>query len=194
MEKGYKRLITFETKDEGYEWFGNTPPHESLSAYGLMEFTDMAENSNIVDTAMLKRLKKWLISKKDNKGSFKIQDRQLDTFGGAPQVTSDAYILWSLTSSGSIEGHDVEIKALKKEVDSGSHKDDPYVTGLLSLVLYNVGRKDEALVYAKKLTQYASMKDELYLVRGAKTSITSSRGNYLDIETSSVAILAWMNF
>ena len=38
MKKGYDRLITFETEDEGYEWFGSTPPHESLSAYGLMEF------------------------------------------------------------------------------------------------------------------------------------------------------------
>lgn len=42
MNKGYDRLVTFETKDEGYEWFGSTPPHEALSAYGLQEFTDMA--------------------------------------------------------------------------------------------------------------------------------------------------------
>lgn len=84
MNKGYKRLVTFETADEGYEWFGSTPPHEALSAYGLQEFTDMAINSQVVDPVMLDRLKTWLLNRRDGKGSFKLSDQALDSFGRAP--------------------------------------------------------------------------------------------------------------
>ena len=32
---GYKRLIGFETSTKGYEWFGESPGHEALTAYGI---------------------------------------------------------------------------------------------------------------------------------------------------------------
>ena len=41
--RGYKLLTGYETKQKGYEWFGQTPGHEALTAYGLMEFADMAK-------------------------------------------------------------------------------------------------------------------------------------------------------
>ena len=48
-------MITFETKKNGYEWFGETPAHEALTAYGLMQFYEMSKVSNVVDTTMMKR-------------------------------------------------------------------------------------------------------------------------------------------
>eukprot|EP00356_Strombidium_inclinatum_P015526 CAMPEP_0170494050 /NCGR_PEP_ID=MMETSP0208-20121228/14413_1 /TAXON_ID=197538 /ORGANISM="Strombidium inclinatum, Strain S3" /LENGTH=44 /DNA_ID= /DNA_START= /DNA_END= /DNA_ORIENTATION= len=36
LDRGYKKLATFETVEKGYEWFGKAPGHEALSAYGLM--------------------------------------------------------------------------------------------------------------------------------------------------------------
>ena len=56
IKKGYDKLVTFETKDDGYEWFGKSPPHEALSAYGYMEFVDMAAVTSFVDSAMIQRL------------------------------------------------------------------------------------------------------------------------------------------
>jgi uncharacterized protein YfaS (alpha-2-macroglobulin family) len=41
IDAGYKKLVSFETKENGYEWFGASPAHEALTAYGLMEFEDM---------------------------------------------------------------------------------------------------------------------------------------------------------
>lgn len=41
--KGYNHLLTFEAKSGGYEWFGESPGHEALSAYGLMQFFEMSE-------------------------------------------------------------------------------------------------------------------------------------------------------
>ena len=52
LARGYQRLTSFECPNtakndrEGYEWFGGTaPPHEALTAYGLLQFRDMARVS-----------------------------------------------------------------------------------------------------------------------------------------------------
>ena len=46
---GYLLLKTYETTTKGYEWFGQSPGHEALSAYGLNEFRDMQNVVNFVD-------------------------------------------------------------------------------------------------------------------------------------------------
>ena len=58
LDAGYKRLVSFETKERGYEWFGENPGHEALTAYGLLHFSDMAKVRDI-DQAMLER---WSVS------------------------------------------------------------------------------------------------------------------------------------
>ena len=68
IERGYKRLIGFETAQNGFEWFGHAPPHEALTAYGLMEFTDMQEFI-AVDKKMLQRTKQFLLDRRDGNGS-----------------------------------------------------------------------------------------------------------------------------
>jgi hypothetical protein len=40
---GYQRLLTFEVPGGGFSLFGNPPAEVFLTAYGLMEFNDMAE-------------------------------------------------------------------------------------------------------------------------------------------------------
>ena len=40
---GYQRLLTFEVPGGGFSWFGQAPANKILTAYGLMEFNDMAK-------------------------------------------------------------------------------------------------------------------------------------------------------
>ena len=40
---GYQRLLTFEVPGGGFSWFGQAPANKILTAYGLMEFSDMAK-------------------------------------------------------------------------------------------------------------------------------------------------------
>ena len=68
LDAGLKRLTTFECAEKGYEWFGGDPGHEALTAYGLMEFTEMSTVTNNVDPAMLVRTRAWLMSRRDGKG------------------------------------------------------------------------------------------------------------------------------
>ena len=43
IANGYQRLLTFEVPGGGFSWFGNPPANKILTAYGLMEFSDMAK-------------------------------------------------------------------------------------------------------------------------------------------------------
>jgi uncharacterized protein YfaS (alpha-2-macroglobulin family) len=99
LDQGYKKLIGFESKDKGYEWFGANPAHEALTAYGLMEFVDMAKVMP-VDDSMIERTRNWLLDRRDGKGGFKRNDKALDSFGSAPVPTTNAYIVWSFLESG----------------------------------------------------------------------------------------------
>ena len=77
LARGYQKLTSFEclstgkNRSEGYEWFGGTAPaHEALTAYGLMQFRDMARVLADVDAQMIERTRKYLLSQRDGKGGF----------------------------------------------------------------------------------------------------------------------------
>ncbi len=186
LNKGYKKLTGFESKDKGYEWFGASPAHEALTAYGLMEFVDMAKVMP-VDEKMIKRTRDWLLAKRDGKGGFKRNETALDSFGGAPEKTTTAYIIWSLLESGEDAGKlQKEISAIKEEA---LKTDDSYVIALAANTLYLSGDKQSATALSARLSKAL---DKQGAIEGGVTSITRSGGDALAIETTSLALLAWL--
>ncbi|PID44718.1 MAG: A-macroglobulin complement component [Proteobacteria bacterium] len=186
LKQGYKKLIGFESGQNGYEWFGGDPAHEALTAYGLMEFVDMGEVMQ-VDQGMVNRTRDWLLGRRDGSGGFKRNEKALDSFGRAPAKTTDAYVVWALLEAG--EDPDTlarEIEAVKQEaLQTG----DSYVIALAANILYLSGDRHNAGLLAEKLAN-AVGKDGA--VTGSVTSITRSGGDALIIETTSLAILAWL--
>lgn len=67
LKIGYERIRGFESATEGYEWFGNAPGNEALTAYGIALLNDMKKVVNFVDDAALERNMKWLMGRKDPK-------------------------------------------------------------------------------------------------------------------------------
>ncbi len=183
-DKGYNKLVSFECQEKGYEWFGGDPGHEALTAYGVLEFHDMAQVMN-VDPAMMKRTRQWLLDRRDGEGGFKRNSKALDSFGRAPQGITNAYILWSLLEVGE-EGFEKEIAALAKA--AGASKDS-YHLALCANVLWLADKKDAA---RKAMAKLDKAQKETGVVGGASTSITRSGGTSLEIETTALAILAWM--
>src|SRR5690606_899230 len=110
IKSGYQKLVTFETKDKGYEWFGSTPPHEGLTAYGLMEFKNMQKVYASVDNNMVQRTADWLLDRRDGKGGFQTSGTSLDQFGRASEVVTNAYIVYALSEA--------DFKDLDKEIQS----------------------------------------------------------------------------
>ena len=186
LNAGYKKLIGFESEDKGYEWFGANPAHEALTAYGLMEFVDMAKVMS-VDEAMIKRTRDWLLLRRDGDGGFKRNEKALDSFGRAPAPTTNAYIVWSLLESGEKpETLKKEIAAIKKQA---LKTDDNYIVSLAANILYLSRDRAGATTLSKKL---AAAVNKEGAISGAVTSITQSGGDALMIETTSLALLAWL--
>lgn len=183
IEKGYKRLISFETKKKGYEWFGAAPGHEALTAYGFMEFKDMQKVFGGVDDAMLERTKTWLLSRRDGKGGFKRNQKALDSFGRAESDITNAYIVYTLSEAGFI--HEIE-KELKKACETAQSSDDPYQLALVTNALFNV-KDNKAPDFLKKLLKHQKQNGSW---SGKLHSVTCSTGTGLDIETTSLALLA----
>ncbi|HEY4330621.1 MAG TPA: alpha-2-macroglobulin family protein, partial [Phycisphaerae bacterium] len=187
--KGYQRLISFECQSKGYEWFGGSAPgHEALTAYGLMEFNDMQKAGlTIVDGQMVQRTRQWLLARQTApKDGFERNKKSLDTFGGAPELTTNAYIVWALQQAGE-KDIDPEIAAVKEAV---KNSDDSYVLALGANVA--IGNKD-AQTADMLMDKLAKKQDKTGAVLGGSSSITRSGGAGLNIETTSLATLAWVS-
>ena len=185
IDNGYKKLVSFETKEKGYEWFGGAPAHEALTAYGLLQFTDMKRVYGGVDNAMLDRTTKYLLASKDGIGGYKKNPRALDNFGGADKDITDAYITYSLAAAG--------FNDLEKEVNYSEEisikSNDPYILGLTVNTLFDNKKTKKAESLLKKLLL---MQNEDGSFVGKKHSITRSTGNALKTETTSLAIMAML--
>ena len=96
LQTGYQQLIQYKTSDGGFEWFGRSPSNPALSAYALVQFTDMSRVTSLVDSTIVSGLKQYLLSQRDGKGGFLSSNKSLDSFGNAPYNVTNAYILWSL--------------------------------------------------------------------------------------------------
>jgi hypothetical protein len=110
LKKGYDRLITFETSTKGYEWFGDSPGHEALSAYGIAQFNDMNKVVNFVKDEDLNRNVDWLMGRRnpDNSGHWELNPKSIDTFGRASQDITDAYLVWVMTQDGRFKFDDLK--------------------------------------------------------------------------------------
>ncbi|HEY0992344.1 MAG TPA: alpha-2-macroglobulin family protein, partial [Kofleriaceae bacterium] len=186
LDHGYKLLTGYETPSKGYEWFGSNPGHEALTAYGLMEFRDMAKVYGDVDRAMIDRTRDWLRGRRDGKGGFQRNPQQLDSFGGASPEVTDAYIAYALSEAGE---RDLTAE-LDKQRRSAAATRDPYLLALATKVLIAQAPADDATRAA--VGRLAAMQAADGAFPGADHSITRSGGDALTIETTSLAALALM--
>jgi uncharacterized protein YfaS (alpha-2-macroglobulin family) len=100
INTGYQRLLTFEVQGGGFEWFGSPPAHVVLTAYGLLEFTDMAA-VRTVDAAMLARTRAWLLAQQRDDGRWEAGEGGLDETGQLRDpVTITAYVAFALATAG----------------------------------------------------------------------------------------------
>jgi uncharacterized protein YfaS (alpha-2-macroglobulin family) len=179
LERGYKLLTGYETPVKGYEWFGHSPGHEALTAYGLMEFADMSKVYD-VDQRMLDRTAAWLVGRRDGKGGFLRSSEALDSFGRASTETTNAYIIWALAEAKRTRGLDAEIAAQKRLAASTK---DPYQLALAV-------NTELALGGSSQIDRLVSMQAKDGSFPGAKESITVSGGDSLLAETTALGVLA----
>ncbi len=103
IANGYQRLLTFEVPGGGFSWFGQAPANKILTAYGLMEFGDMAKVHD-VDPKLIQRTQQWLAGQQQEDGSWK-PDTSFINEGATNRYNRDelritGYIAWALENTG----------------------------------------------------------------------------------------------
>ncbi|HET6613295.1 MAG TPA: alpha-2-macroglobulin family protein, partial [Kofleriaceae bacterium] len=186
LDHGYQKIAGYESPKHGYEWFGGDPGHEALTAYGLMEFHDMAAVYGGVNAPMVQRTQQWLLSRRDGHGGFLRNSRALDSFGRAGEAVTNGYIAYALAETGT-KSLAPELAAQKRAAKTTK---DPYVMALAANVLVDLEPK--ASTTAAAIARLAKMQSEDGSFSGAAESITKSGGVALNIETTSLAAMAML--
>ncbi len=184
LEAGYNRLIGFECKGGGYEWFGNDPGHDALTAYGLLEFTDMAQVRH-VDPEMLARTRKWLLDQRDGKGGFERKTHTLHTWLPDPEV-SNTYNTWALLEAGVDADLSTEVKWIHEAAERTSNS---YAKALAANVFSLAGDHEGE---EHMLDALAGKQGEDGSLEGATVSVVGSGGEALKIEATALAVMAWL--
>jgi alpha-2-macroglobulin-like protein len=184
LQNGYNKLKNYESRNGGFEWYGGNPGHESLTAYGLLQFHEMREFINI-DKNLVDRSVKWLFSRKDNKGGF-LQKSGKYGFSAVKDVVNNAYIVYVLSEIGQNNFKDEYDKALEEALLS----QDAYRMALLALAAFNLND----IVNYKKLLNLINIKIEQSNIENVKIeqTVIRSYGNSQSVEWASLYALALM--
>ena len=186
LDRGYQLLTGYESQSKGFEWFGGDPGHEALSAYGLLQFREMAKVYPSLDPKLVDRTAAWLRSRRDGKGGYQRNARALDSFGAASPTVTDAYITYALAESGE-QGLDTELARAREHAKAAK---DPYVLALSAGALLAANKTDaDGLAGLARLAKLQAADGHF---PGADHSITRSGGQALAIETTALAALALM--
>lgn len=188
---GYQRLLSYEVAGGGFEWFGNPPAHKILTAYGLMEFSDMAQVYE-VDPNVIARTQQWLISQQDADGSWKPTEQYLDDVASrfaSDAIRNTAYIAWALVSTG-YTGEPVD-KALAYLKNKQSEVKDTYTLALIAnAFVWRDPASAETLNALEALLKKKQEKDgKVWWIAETPTSMYGD-GEAANIETTALVALA----
>lgn len=183
LDRGYKRLVTFETKEKGYEWFGASPGHEGLTAFGLMEFVDMKKAGGDVDQKMIDRTAEWIMKHKDGKGGFSRNTNAYHDFGRISEDVMNAYIVYAVAEAGYTDVKSEFNASCKKALETK----DAYLLAMMANAAYSIKdtKKGEEI-----LNTLISLQAKDGSWTGSTHSITYSQGQSLTIETTAITIMA----
>ncbi len=195
IANGYQRLLTFEVPGGGFSWFGQAPANKILTAYGLMEFNDMAKVSD-VDPRLIERTRDWLVSGQQADGSWApdvsfINEGATDRFNSnALRIT--AYIAWSLVDTGM---HSPAIDKAKDYIEG--HLDsapDPYTLAVIANFATEYGRdRDFTRRSMQALLDARTEKDGQVFWSAEETGVYST-GASAAIETTGLATQALLKW
>ena len=181
IQMGYQRLLSFEIEGGGFDWFGRAPANVVLTAYGLMEFADMAKVHN-VDPELLKRTADWLASQQ-TAGAWRFRSgcfHEPFTGGDNSELAITAYVTWAI--AGYRPDHPAAVRGAGHITANTDEISSDYTLALCANALRatdspGAGELIEKL--AKKIRRVG--KDQAYWQGGGRSN---------DIRATALAILA----
>ena len=190
VNEGYQRLIGFEVQGGGFSWFGNAPANRVLTAYGLMEFFDMAR-VHPVDPKLIARTQRWLAREQRPDGTW-APDAQAINEGATNQFRSDvlritAYLAHALRHTG-YRGTALR-KALSYVKAHASQARDPYTLAVLGNLFAHDDHGAARAVRQRLWRQRHSSDKGLYF-EAPRSTLTYGAGDSGRLETTALGALA----
>jgi uncharacterized protein YfaS (alpha-2-macroglobulin family) len=195
IANGYQRLLTFEVPSGGFSWFGNAPANKILTAYGLMEFSDMSKVHD-VDPKLIARTQQWLAGQQQPDGSWK-PDTSFINEGATNRYNKDvlritAYLAWALENTG-YQGPAVE-KARQFIESHMSEKADAYTLAVLANFAADYAKDRDLTRQAMQLLLDArTEKDEQAWWSAEETGVYAT-GTSASVETTGLAAQALLKW
>ena len=188
ISSGYQKLLTYEVMGEsgGYSLYGYFPAETVLTAYGLMELTDLKEVYD-VDEKVIKEMTDFLYKKQNLNGTFTITGSHIGGANSREKLALNAYITWALSESNPNDNKlSKSIEYLKDKLDD---IDDNYTLALIANCLANVGDK-EAENVIKRLVNNVNINESSAYITSNVRDYYGSRGNSQTIQTVALTSMA----
>ncbi len=214
---GYQRLLSFEVggMPGGFSLFGDPPPQTMLTAYGLMEFTDMSQVS-YVDPALIERTALFLFQRQQEDGSWDPQgmtiESGLEGLGNSALLPT-AYVTWALADAGYATSEPVQravgylhgqlAQYLQAQTQNNQANSplttppaalDPYAAAMLANALIaadpqgSAGQIDQLL--SQLLTSAETDTQGYFTWSSGMTTYMGGYGNVSNIETAAMTAIA----
>lgn len=182
---GYQRLLTFEADGGGFALFGKSKGDIFLSAYGLLQLTDMAKVYP-VDKAVLDRTAKWLFSQQGSDGSWSSKDYRAGKSGALGMT---AFAAWALADAGQAQDAKTQ-RALSYIRANAATEKDPYTLALVANALAAADPKDS--MTAQVLDQLAALavRDDQGVHWGGENTMMGGYGRTGAVEATALAVHA----
>lgn len=162
INSGYQKILTYEVKGEsgGYSLYGNSPAETVLTAYGLMEVSDL-KSVYSVDENVTNKMTEFLYHKQNSNGTFEITGSHLGGANSSEKNSLNAYITWALSEANpKDERLKKSVQYLKDELDNIT---DNYTLALIANVLANVEDKDVNNVVKRLVNNVINDGDQTYI-------------------------------
>lgn len=182
LDQGYGILSHYQVGSGGFETWGSGPGKEALTAYGLLEFADMARVYD-VSPKLLAEPAKYLLGARTGSGGYSVTGASAHGYGTAPPEVLDAYITYALVATG----HKAEIpKEVEQSAALAKRSTDPYRMALATLTLLEARPADGKAAAAR----LAALQAANGSFPGSETSITRSENYNLDVEATALSAIA----
>jgi len=191
ISKGLQKILTYEAEPGGFSLYGSGQAETLLTAYGLMEFTELSQVA-FIDAALLERMHKFIYGRQQMNGSFQLIGTHNGGFSGSADIAKQAYVVWALSETNPKE------EKLKKSLNFLKDKyselsGNSYDLALLANIFVNTD-KDGA--FTKQLL--SDLKRKIQLEGNNRAFLTMETPNHYGswgqaggIEASSLAAIAF---
>ncbi len=200
LHLGYQRLLSFEIPGGGFEWFGHPPANRVLTAYGLMEFEEMARVRD-VDPEIIMRTEQWLLSQQAADGSWTPESHGLEGDptrgqGDDARLSTTAYIAWAVFKRGLVS-YQANQSLRYLQGHPANSIDDPYTLALVANAILTIEPGGaSAAPYLDRLNSLRREsndgKQSWWQQGPARHTMFYGGGRSGDVETTALATLAFL--